>query len=412
MDSTLAEEGIPRRTLESTICRLADSPNIKLAEVAGLGDAKQSLWEAVIQRVATIGGVPLTGVLLYGPPGTGKSYLARACAAEARAAFFSVESSNLDTEPEPALFLRTLFAEAQFHAPSIILMDENTMHDRDLVADDGLADDDQHGSSAVIKAVKRELKQQMDATVNAQVVVMRCTQRPWTLTNDILQRFPLRVHVGLELSEAARAQIARTIVGSSQPQNLTEADWAEVGEATVGYSGADIAVVARNAMWQPIKRLRAATHFKKVSRMDQEGNQRDDMLEACRPDDTDPARVAMTWMDIADPSQLAQPELSITDFRDALSVSSFSLTKEDLVPYAEFDRRWGAYPFSDILHEARELSRARQRLVFALSALTIRAPPHLGRLPSECVEAVCAAVPLSCPASTLSDCSRQPCLEL
>eukprot|EP01047_Picozoa_sp_COSAG01_P041025 COSAG01_NODE_3492_length_6012_cov_2.863037_5_plen_57_part_01 len=56
-------------------------------------------------------------------------------------------------------------------------------------------------------------------------------------------------------------------------------------------------------MWHPIKNLQTATHFKRVPGLDQEGHQRDDMLEACGPNDTDPSKVAMTLMDITDPSQ-------------------------------------------------------------------------------------------------------------
>ena len=79
---------------------LAEKPNVKWDDVAGLQQAKESLKEAVIlptrfPQLFTGKRKPWKGILLYGPPGTGKSYLAKALATEADATFLNLSSSDL-----------------------------------------------------------------------------------------------------------------------------------------------------------------------------------------------------------------------------------------------------------------------------------------------------------------------------
>lgn len=65
--------------------------------------------------------------------------------------------------------------------------------------------------------------------------------------------------------EAARAQMFRLHLGST-PHNLTEANIHELARKTEGYSGADISVIVRDSLMQPVRKVQSATHFKKVSR--------------------------------------------------------------------------------------------------------------------------------------------------
>ena len=100
-------------------------------DVAGLVNAKKALEEAVtlpIKFPEIFQGVrePWKGILLYGPPGTGKSFLAKACATECDATFFSISSSDLISKyvGESEKLIRTLFKLAREKKPSIIFIDE------------------------------------------------------------------------------------------------------------------------------------------------------------------------------------------------------------------------------------------------------------------------------------------------
>lgn len=48
------------------------------------------------------------------------------------------------------------------------------------------------------------------------------------------------------------------------PNQLKEKDFKKLDKSTPGYSGADIAVLVRDALMAPIRKIQAATHFKEV----------------------------------------------------------------------------------------------------------------------------------------------------
>ena len=94
---------------------LLNEETTRWEDVGGLEATKQLLTEAAVLPMLIPGfftGVrtPWRGVLLFGPPGTGKTLLARAVAAQARAAFFSVSrasiTSTMSTRPSRHGFSR------------------------------------------------------------------------------------------------------------------------------------------------------------------------------------------------------------------------------------------------------------------------------------------------------------------
>lgn len=49
------------------------------------------------------------------------------------------------------------------------------------------------------------------------------------------------------------------------PHSLSEADLRQLARKTDGYSGADISIIVRDALMQPVRKVQSATHFKKVT---------------------------------------------------------------------------------------------------------------------------------------------------
>lgn len=76
-------------------------------------------------------------------------------------------------------------------------------------------------------------------------------------------RFEKRIYIPLP-EDHARAAMFKLHLGST-PNDLKESDYRELGKKTDGYSGADISIIVRDALMQPVRKVQSATHFKKVS---------------------------------------------------------------------------------------------------------------------------------------------------
>merc|ERR1712227_550819 len=260
-----------------------EKPNVKWSDVAGLDAAKESLKEAVILPIKfphlfTGNRKPWRGILLFGPPGTGKSYLAKAVATEANnSTFFSVSSSDLVSKwlGESEKLVKNLFEVAREKKPSIIFIDEI----------DSLCSSRSDNESESARRIKTEFLVQMQGVGNDNdgILVLGATNIPWVLDAAIRRRFEKRIYI--DLPEAnARTNMFKLNLGDTA-HSLTEENFRDLGMRTDGYSGADIAIVVRDALMQPVRKVQTATHFKKVS-----GPSRDDptkivhdLLEPCSP---------------------------------------------------------------------------------------------------------------------------------
>lgn len=315
---------------------LEEKPNVKWDDVAGLDAAKDALKEAVILPVKypqffTGKRKPWNGILLYGPPGTGKSYLAKAIATEADSTFFSVSSSDLVSKwmGESEKLVSSLFALAREKAPSIIFIDEI----------DALCSSRGEGESEAARRIKTEFLVQMQGVGrhgdDARVLLLGATNLPYSLDQAVRRRFDKRIHIPLPESRD-RAQMFKIHLGDT-PHNLREEDFRELGEATPGFSGSDIAVLVKDVLMQPIRKTQDATHFKAVP-----GPDGSTQLVPCSPGD--PAAFEATLTTLAERGKAAMvhpPDICMQDFRKVLLRARPTVSPKDLEVYKNFTSEFG-----------------------------------------------------------------------
>ncbi|CAF3040830.1 unnamed protein product [Rotaria sp. Silwood2] len=307
---------------------------ITFDDVVGLEQAKEALKEAVILPVKfpqLFHGKrkPWAGILLYGPPGTGKSYLAKAVATECKSTFISVSSSDLlskwlgDSEKS----VKYLFEVAREKPPCIVFIDE-------IDALCGQRNDTESESS---RRVKTEFLIQINGvgTDNSGVLVLAATNVPWTLDTAIRRRFEKRIYLPLpEMNE--RAGIFKSHLGSGTYHTIKDHEWMELAQKAEKYSGADIAVVCREALLRPIRRLSSATHFKKVQNPKPDGPHQ--LWLPCSPGD--PGAVELT-LDNIKSDELCEPPVTMSDMLAALLTQKPTVHEKDLIKFQKFTEEYG-----------------------------------------------------------------------
>lgn len=315
-----------------------EKPNVKWNDVAGLEGAKEALKEAVILPIKfphlfTGKRTPWRGILLFGPPGTGKSFLAKAVATEANnSTFFSISSSDLVSKwlGESEKLVKNLFQLAREHKPSIIFIDEV----------DSLCGSRSENESEAARRIKTEFLVQMQGVGvdNEGILVLGATNIPWVLDSAIRRRFEKRIYIPLP-EEHARTDMFKLNLGTTS-HSLTDADFRELGKRTSGYSGADISIIVRDALMQPVRKVQSATHFKKVqgkSPLDPSVIC-NDLLTPCSPGD--PNAIEMTWMEVPG-NKLLEPTVCMPDMLRSLAQTKPTVNDQDLEKLKKFTDDFG-----------------------------------------------------------------------
>ena len=233
---------------------LGEMPNYGFDKVADLEEVKQRLIEAVVwpvrepDRFKSMGIDPPRGILLYGPPGTGKTFVVRALAHEAGAAFFPVKGAELLDKyvGESERGVREVFARARAAAPSIIFFDEI----------DALAPVRGRSTTNVTDSVVAALLTEMDGITNrGNVAVIGATNRADLIDPALLRagRFETQIELGLPDAEARGA-----LIDLSDVPFAPEIDKQKLAEVTEGMSMADLSGVLREAALAALREDRDA----------------------------------------------------------------------------------------------------------------------------------------------------------
>lgn len=225
--------------------------NVSYEDIGGLKNEVELIREMielpmkhpeVFQKLGV--GAP-KGVLLTGPPGTGKTLLAKAVATETDANFYSIAGPEIMSKyyGESEKHIREIFEKAEKNAPSIIFIDEI----------DSIAPKRGDGIDQTEKRIVAQLLTLMDGLKSrGQLVVMAATNRPEDI--DEALRRPGRFDRELRINppdERGRKEILQ-IHTRGMPLDK-DVNFDEIAARAIGYTGADIEVLCKEAALKSIK---------------------------------------------------------------------------------------------------------------------------------------------------------------
>ena len=222
----------------------------KFADVAGQDEAKQDLLQIVDflhnpHKYTALGAKLPKGVLLVGPPGTGKTLIARAVAGEAHVPFFSISGSEFVQMfvGMGAAKVRDLFRQASAKAPCIIFIDEI-----DAI---GKSRNQAMGNDEREQTLNQLLTEMDGFDATKGVVILAATNRPECLDKALLRpgRFDRRVIMNLPDLEGRKA-ILKVHLKHIKHGNI---DIDQLGRATAGSSGADIANIVNEGALRAVR---------------------------------------------------------------------------------------------------------------------------------------------------------------
>ena len=233
----------------------AKAATVSYEDIGGLGTQIQRIREMielplrypqVFERLGI--GAP-KGVFLYGPPGTGKTLIARAVANETDAYFTHISGPEIMGKfyGESEGRLRSVFEEAQAHAPAIIFIDEI-----DSIAPKR---EEMGGEKQVERRVVAQLLSLLDGLESrGQVIVIGATNIPNTIDPALRRpgRFDREISIPIPDKNGRLEILGIHTRGMPLAEDVSLEKLAEI---THGFVGADLEALAREAAMSALRKI-------------------------------------------------------------------------------------------------------------------------------------------------------------
>ncbi len=230
----------------------AERAPVGYADIGGLGREITRIREVVEYPLrfgsvfAELGVRPPRGIILHGPPGTGKTLIARALAGEIGARFFSISGPEIYSRwyGKSEENLRNVFEEAVKHAPSIVVIDEL----------DALVPRRERSHGDQEQRIVATFLTQMDGLAEIEDVVIVGTTNRLDAIDPALRRggrFEHEIHIGVP-DAAGRREILG--IQTRRMPLAQDVDLKALAERTVGFVGADLASLCREAAYAALRR--------------------------------------------------------------------------------------------------------------------------------------------------------------
>lgn len=241
-----------RETTTNYVVSKGDLKDVRYTDIGGLDNVISQLREIVElpfrhpELFERLGIEPAKGVLLHGPPGCGKTLLAKAVANESEASFFSINGPEIMSKYYGVAQerLREVFRQAQENSPAIIFFDELDAIAPKRESTDG---EEERRIVAQLLALMDGFKERGQVVVigatNAIDLMDPALRRPGRFDREI-EVDPPDLDGCIQILEihSKRMPLADDVILNSIAYN------------TVGYSGAELAAVCREAGHQCLRR--------------------------------------------------------------------------------------------------------------------------------------------------------------
>lgn len=315
----------------------SDRPKAHWDSVAGLSLAKEVLQEATTlpHELPFLFGRDRQrwkSILLYGPPGCGKRVLAEAAAAAYDAPFLAPRVQDLLDlmGTSGAAGVRALFARAKSRGRAVLYISE---------LEEVLGISLGGSNSMKFRQARAQLLDELlalrkDKDDDDGLLFVGATRIPWELDDALLSRVERRVYVGLP-DVSARGQILE--VGLRDvAHDITLQEIEYLAKDCEGYTPCDLVTLVRDAVMEPVRMIRNAEYFKKVTV--EKGGRKITKRMPCDRDATGAIEVRFNGLN---PNEIQAPMVKCLHFDLAMTSTKPSVSRDMIAKYLSFTEKKG-----------------------------------------------------------------------